>query len=117
MEVATGVIETRVVEARALRPPSGLTALGEDGRVELYWAATDTVYTAAYLVYRSLTPGRWVVTVTGDGSLGLAQGQHPAQLAPPPPVKDYQQLQSELAGDLDSIGPGAVLYRFISPDG
>ena len=79
------------------------------------WKGKPNAYGKA--VYRSLTPGRWVVTVTGDGSLGLARAQHPTQLAPHPPVKDYQQLQSELASDLDSIGPGAVLYKFISPDG
>lgn len=45
-------------------------------------------------VYRSLSPGRWVITVTGNGSLGLArvEGETPTQLSPQPPVRPYEPV-------------------------
>lgn len=95
-------------------PPRNAIVI-DDALAQVDWKRQPNAYGKA--VYRSLTPGRWAVTVTGNGSLGLAQSRHPAELEPSPPVQDYKQLQSELAGDLDSIGPGAVLYRFISPGG
>ena len=46
-------------------------------------------------VYRQLAEGRWVVTVTGDGSLGLARAdtEAPVDLAPPPTVRQYDPLE------------------------
>ena len=46
-------------------------------------------------VYRRLREGRWVITVTGDGSLGLAQAEErePVVLAPPPLLHDYEPVE------------------------
>ncbi len=43
-------------------------------------------------VYRSLTDGRWLVTVTGDGSLGLAQVDPttPNELTSLPEVREFE---------------------------
>jgi hypothetical protein len=62
-------------------------------------------------VYRSLTEGRWVVTVTGDGSLGLtlADRNAPPDLSPPPQVRDYDQIEREVKVDVDRIGVGDVM--------
>lgn len=62
-------------------------------------------------VYRSLTEGRWVVTVTGDGSLGLAkqQGDKPIDLIATPPVRDYEQIEQEINAEVKQIGLGDVL--------
>lgn len=63
-------------------------------------------------VYRSLTEGRWVVTVTGDGSLGLGKAQgEPPTLSPPPQVRDYDQLEREIEADVERIGVGDVLQQ------
>ena len=46
-------------------------------------------------VYRRLSEGRWVITVTGDGSLGLAQADEgePVELAPPPAIREYETIE------------------------
>lgn len=55
--------------------------------------------------YRSLEPGRWVVDVTGDGSLGLAlqEGDTRAILSPPPPIREYAPIEREVGARLGSI--------------
>jgi len=47
--------------------------------------------------YRALGEGRWVVTVSGDGSLGLARARadEVVQLAPPPPLREYSPASEE----------------------
>jgi len=58
--------------------------------------------------YRSLGPGRWVVDVTGDGSLGLTrrEGGEASDLAPPPEVRRYQPVEGIVDAQLGSIRPG-----------
>ncbi len=58
--------------------------------------------------YRSLGPGRWVVDVTGDGSLGLTRrkGDEASDLAPPPEVRRYQPVEGIVDAQLGSIRPG-----------
>ncbi len=58
--------------------------------------------------YRALEPGRWVVDVTGDGSLGLARRDEtaPAQLAPAPAIRDYAPIDNEVGARLGAIRPG-----------
>jgi len=73
------------------------------------WTAPGNMYGKA--VYRALAEGRWVVTVTGDGSLALTrheQADRP-QLEPAPQVKDYAQIEGEIEQQLDTIGPIDVL--------
>lgn len=62
-------------------------------------------------VYRSLDEGRWIVTVTGDGSLGLARvdGEAEVVLSPPPPVRDYEKLEREIDDSLADVKFGDVL--------
>ena len=57
------------------------------------WNASHAQYGKA--VYRQLAEGRWVITVTGDGSLGLARAdaEEPISLAPPPTVRDYDPIE------------------------
>lgn len=45
-------------------------------------------------VYRSLRPGRWVITMTGNGSLGLARVSSDAdvELTTQPPVKPFEPV-------------------------
>ena len=74
----------------------------------------DSRYTLGKAVYRSLAEGRWVVTVTGNGSLGLVRSDEAAPLSPPPPVKDYAEIKAELEADLDRVGPGDVLRKALS---
>lgn len=57
-------------------------------------------------VYRSLDDGRWVVTTSGDGSLALTQIPHdePIDLAPPPELGSFDELDRELDEQLTHIG-------------
>jgi hypothetical protein len=53
------------------------------------WDSENARYGKA--IYRRLDEGRWIITVTGDGSLGLKRAERaPVDLAPPPPVRDYE---------------------------
>lgn len=74
----------------------GLGAIDWDaGRVEMGKA-----------VYRRLDEGRWVVTVTGDGSLGLRRHDKVPEptLVPPPEVRNYEQIESEHRRTLENVG-------------
>lgn len=64
-------------------------------------------------VYRSLPEGRWVVSVTGAGSLGLVRvkGNAPTPLAPPPAVGEFETVEEDAARRASDIGLGDVLSR------
>ncbi len=70
-------------------------------------------------VYRSLSEGRWIVTVTGDGSLGLAKVDDDArvELSGPPPVRDYEQVRKQIRDALADIGVADVLKRVFTGGG
>jgi hypothetical protein len=68
--------------------------------------------------YRQLAEGRWVVTVTGDGSLGLARRSEPgpAELAGPPPVRTYSPMEQHVESVLRELSPreiASVLVRHV----
>jgi len=68
-------------------------------------------------VYRSLDEGRWIVTVTGDGSLGLAKTDAKAEvvLSGPPPVRDYEQIKKQIDDRMADVTAGDVLKRLVAP--
>jgi len=80
---------------------------------EVDWELAEVRYGKA--VYRDLSDGRWVVTVTGDGSLGLARrdGEAPLQLSPPPRVQDYPELQEEIDARVHRITLGEVVRQVL----
>ena len=90
-------------------PQEGLVIDPEADAVD--WSGTGEVYGKA--VYRRLGDGRWVVTVTGDGSLGLARADAPADLSPAPGVRDYEQVIADAGTDPGRIGPGDV-WRWLT---
>ncbi len=61
--------------------------------------------------YRALGEGRWVVDVTGDGSLGLArrEADDAVDLAPPPPVREYPPVDRAVEDRLGRVRPGEAL--------
>jgi hypothetical protein len=90
------------------RTPPEQGVLVDPALAEIDWSASPAAYGKA--TYRALTPGRWVVSVTGDGSLGLTRASDdvPSELAPPPPVRDYEPVESELDTALRDLGPVEV---------
>lgn len=61
---------------------------------------------AGKAVYRTLSEGRWVISVTGDGSLGLtrANGPQPAELTPAPEVRDFDEIEAEARREAQRVG-------------
>ncbi len=76
------------------RTPPGQGVLINPELADIDWNAESAAYGKA--VYRKLEPGRWIVTVTGDGSLGLAKatGRRPTELMAPPEVRDFAPTQA-----------------------
>ena len=62
-------------------------------------------------VYRRLEEGRWLITVTGDGALGLAKIADDAGviLAAAPPVRDYSKIHARIRRELDAISPWEMI--------
>ena len=91
------------------RTPPEAGVLVDPALAEIDWSAEGAAYGKA--TYRALGPGRWVVSVTGDGSLGLTRARDgaPAELAPAPPVREYDPIERELAGALRELGPAEVV--------
>ena len=69
------------------------------------WSGDEASYGKA--AYRSLDEGRWVVDVTGDGSLGLTRREDGSteDLSPAPPVRDYEPVDTAVRHALGVISP------------
>lgn len=67
-------------------------------------------------VYRRLGEGRWAITVTGSGALGLRQVSADAgiDLVGPPEIRDFSELEETIRKDLSEIGPGEVVRRLLN---
>lgn len=81
------------------------------------WDADDDAFGKA--AYRTLGEGRWVVTVTGGGALGLERAgpRAPVELSPPPPIRRPEPVASRVDERLRDVGPGellAVLLRALA---
>ena len=71
--------------------PRYATPIDED-LLEVDWDSPGAMY--GKVIYRRLDDGRWVISVTGDGSLGLARlddDQHP-ELTARPTVREYSPV-------------------------
>ena len=73
------------------------------------WEAAGALHGKA--AYRSLGEGRWIVTVTGDGSLGLARAEsdEPMPLAAAPRIRRYDPIEQEVRDAMAAFEPGEVL--------
>jgi hypothetical protein len=83
-------------------PPSEGMSI-DPGLIDVDWEAVGEGYGKA--AYRELGEGRWVVDVTGDGSLGLARRdpEEAVELAPAPPVREYEPVGEAVESVLGSI--------------
>lgn len=82
--------------------------------VEIEWESAGAAVGKA--VYRSLGEGRWIVTVTGDGSLGLAKHDD-ADAAPSletaPPVREFGPMDEEVNQALLDVSVDEVVKRVV----
>jgi len=100
----------RVFDAKT--PPSEGVVI-EPELTEVGWDDPGLAHGKA--VYRRLDEGRWVVTVTGDGSLGLAKasGNDPADLTSLAPIHDYEPVDEQARAEVEQIGVGDVMRRLV----
>ena len=94
------------------------TAPGEGQVIDPAWAMIDwnaPGVAHGKTVYRQLSEGRWVITVSGDGSLGLAlrDDDDITELSPPPPVRPFEPLDGESATGDKPIGPDEVVMHLL----
>lgn len=80
---------------------------------DVAWESDEAAYGKA--AYRRLEDGRWLVSVTGDGSLGLARVAGDAQtiLSPPPPVRSYAPIEEEVDAALGRVRPDEAIRAFV----
>lgn len=88
-------------------PEQGLVI--DPGLAKVDWSRDPQSHGKA--AYRSLDEGRWVVSVTGDGSLGLTKSEAGAEpeLSPPPPVRRYEPVEQSVDERLHAIRPGEAV--------
>ena len=94
------------------------TAPGEGQVIDPAWAMIDwnaPGVAHGKTVYRQLSEGRWVITVSGDGSLGLAlrDDDDITELSPPPPVRPFEPLDGESATGDKPIRPDEVVMHLL----
>lgn len=56
-------------------------------------------------VYRQLGEGRWIVNAAGDGALALTKVPEDqiVNLSPPPEIKSYEEVQSQVDQEIDKV--------------
>jgi hypothetical protein len=96
----------RVFDART---PPGEGMVIDPAFADVDWNVAKAAHGKA--AYRPLHEGRWVITVTGDGSLGLAPRHESdlVELSGPPPVRRYEPVETEVRAALGRLTPGEVL--------
>jgi hypothetical protein len=73
-------------------------------------------------IYRSLGTGRWIVSVTGDGSLGLEQidpanAASDSPLVFAPEIRDFETIEEQVRQRIDRIGWRDVVRRVFAAPG
>lgn len=89
--------------------PPGRGLLIDPHFIDVSWDAENARHGKA--VYRALGEGRWIVTVTGGGALGLARRRDDDDmgLAAPPALREYRPVSEEVHAAMREIGVGEVV--------
>ncbi|HKJ24116.1 MAG TPA: hypothetical protein VKB65_04790 [Myxococcota bacterium] len=104
--IVDGRLFVRRVFAEDVPPREGV--LIDPALLAIDWDAAGAAHGKA--AYRTLGEGRWVVTVTGGGSLGLAPApETPVPLSPPPALREFEPVESRVDERLSEIAPAEVL--------
>jgi hypothetical protein len=89
----------------AATPPEQGTVI-DSSLAELDWEE-DPELAYGKATYRALGEGRWIVTATGNGALGLAEAPRgtAVPLSPPPELRRYPPAPEEARDVLRTLGP------------
>ena len=115
--VVDGRLWIRRIFDEQTAPDRGL--LIDPGLAQIDWNRVGASHGKA--TYRALHDGRWVVSVSGDGSLGLAPSPVGVStpLSPPPPVRDYTPVAAGVSAALRKLETQeiaqALARRILSP--
>lgn len=107
------VIDNRLLIRRVFDqktpPDQGVLVEPELGKVD--WSAPGVAHGKA--VYRVLGEGRWVITATAGGALGLtrAPDDTPPDLKPPPALRDFASIDAEAREEVRRLTFFDVLRR------
>jgi hypothetical protein len=112
----------RVFDGRTA-PSAGVVV--DDALRDVEWKTLDptgTSMTMGKAVYRSLTDGRWVVAVSGDGSLGLrragdADSEDATLLVPFVDLKEFPPVEDAVERAERSITPRDLWRVLVAGDG
>jgi len=104
--VLDGRLWIRRVFDQATPPDAGM--LIDPALSDVDWEADGASMGKA--AYRELDEGRWVVTVTGDGSLGLAPSSEDEarELSAPPIIRDYAPVNEQVEAALRELGAAEI---------
>lgn len=83
-------------------PPSQATMINPK-LASIDWDSESALVGQA--VYRQLGEGRWVVNTSGDGALALTRVPEDqiVNLAPPPEIGDFDEIQSQIDDEMDKV--------------
>ena len=91
------------------RTPPGDGMLIDPELFAIDWESINAGHGKA--AYRALADGRWIVDVSGDGSLGLRRrtAGEVVALVSAPPVRDYAPIEEEVQDALAAISPAEAV--------
>jgi len=103
----------RVFDSRSVPDDAGVI---DSALLNLDW--TDPTVKHGQAIYRKLTDGRWIVTVSGDGSLALAKVDPniDVKLLPAPTVHEFDPVEATQKA-IQQITPADVFGRFLGGSG
>lgn len=102
----------RVFDART-PPEQGLVIDPKLARVAWEDDGAQSGATHGKAVYRALGEGRWVISVSGDGALGLARARGPVNLAAAPTIREHGTVAADTRARVHQLGAGDV-WRWLT---
>lgn len=79
------------------------------------WDAPEASHGKA--VYRQLGEGRWVISLTGNGALGLTRATEAVDLTPVPKIGDFDELAEGVDARVRGIGLAEVFEHLVGGGG
>ena len=96
-----------------IKPPDAREVVIDPKLTQVNWDLEGNVY--GVTIYRPLSEGRWVVNATTNGALTLVRKKdgEEIKLIPPPPVRQFEEIQKEVDTKVGEISARDVYNRLI----